>query len=59
MEQSSNDIWRAVCASVRDAVSKAGVPPESVAGIGFDATCSLVVLGQDGQPLGRRALWRP
>jgi D-ribulokinase len=51
VEQSSNDIWRAVCASVRDAVSKAGGPPESVAGIGFDATCSLVVLGQDGQPL--------
>jgi len=51
VEQSSNDIWRAVCTSVRDAVSKAGVPPESVAGIGFDATCSLVVLGQDGRPL--------
>jgi D-ribulokinase len=51
VEQSSNDIWRAVCAIVRDAVSRAGVPPKSVAGIGFDATCSLVVLGQDGQPL--------
>jgi D-ribulokinase len=50
VEQSSNDIWRAVCASVRDAVTRAGVSPESVAGIGFDATCSLVVLGQDGHP---------
>ena len=51
VEQSSNDIWRAVCASVRDALTKADVPLESVAGVGFDATCSLVVLGQDGQPL--------
>jgi len=51
VEQSSTDIWRAVCASVREAVNKAGVTPETVAGIGFDATCSLVVLGLDGQPL--------
>ncbi|HEV2896849.1 MAG TPA: FGGY-family carbohydrate kinase [Pseudaminobacter sp.] len=51
VEQSSNDIWRAVCASVREAVAKSGVAAGSVAGIGFDATCSLVVIGQDGQPL--------
>jgi D-ribulokinase len=51
VEQSSNDIWRAVCFSVRAAVKQAGITPESVAGIGFDATCSLVVLGKDGAPL--------
>jgi D-ribulokinase len=51
VEQSGNDIWRAVSASVRAAVKQAGVGPESVAGIGFDATCSLVVLGQSGVPL--------
>jgi D-ribulokinase len=51
VEQSSNDIWRAVCACVREAVIHAGVPPKSVAGIGFDATCSLVVLGAGGRPL--------
>jgi D-ribulokinase len=51
VEQSSNDIWRAVCACVREAVAKAGVPAESVAGVGFDATCSLVVLGPGGKPL--------
>jgi D-ribulokinase len=52
VEQSGNDIWRAVCASVREAVAASGVAPDTIAGIGFDATCSLVVLGEDGQPVG-------
>ena len=48
VEQSSDDIWRACGLSVRDALAAAGVGPERIAGIGFDATCSLVVLdGQD------------
>jgi D-ribulokinase len=51
VEQSSDDIWRAVCSCVREAVLHAGIPPGSIAGIGFDATCSLVVLGPDGRPL--------
>jgi D-ribulokinase len=51
VEQSSDDIWRAVCSCVREAVLHAGIPPASIAGIGFDATCSLVVLGPDGRPL--------
>src|SRR5918992_3868965 len=51
VEQSSNDIWRAVCASVSEAVAKSGVAAGSVAGIGFDATCSLVVVGENGQAL--------
>lgn len=51
VEQSSNDIWHAVCASVREAVSSSSVDPASIGGIGFDATCSLVVIGDDGAPL--------
>lgn len=51
VEQSSTEIWAAVCASVRDAIAKAGAAPEKIAGIGFDATCSLVVLGKDGASL--------
>ena len=45
------DIWQAVCDSVRRAVAEAGVDPSSVAGIGYDATCSLVALGEGGRPL--------
>ncbi|SFE96523.1 FGGY-family carbohydrate kinase [Paracidovorax wautersii] len=51
VEQSSDEIWAAVCASVRDAMQQAGIAPGQVRGIGFDATCSLVVLGEGGRPL--------
>jgi D-ribulokinase len=51
VEQSSADIWQAVVKSVRGAVSASGVRPDQIKGIGFDATCSLVVLGEDGAPL--------
>lgn len=51
VEQSSTEIWQAVCHCVRQALKTADVPPENVAGIGFDATCSLVVVGENGRPL--------
>ncbi|MCM2473468.1 FGGY-family carbohydrate kinase [Rhizobium sp. CG5] len=51
VEQSSTEIWDAVCAIIREAVASAGVDPADVAGLGFDATCSLVVLGEGGKPL--------
>lgn len=51
VEQSSTEIWSAVCEAVREAVSAAGADPAKVASIGFDATCSLVVLGEDGHSL--------
>ncbi|WP_298958030.1 FGGY-family carbohydrate kinase [uncultured Roseibium sp.] len=50
-QQSSADIWGAVCASVQSAMSQASVAPEDVAGLGFDATCSLVVADGQGEPL--------
>lgn len=47
-EHNSEDIWSAVCAAVRGAMGAAGAAAEAVAGISFDATCSLVVRGRDG-----------
>ncbi len=47
-EHDSEDIWAAVCHAVRAAREAAGVTPESIAGISFDATCSLVVRDADG-----------
>lgn len=51
VEQSSTEIWRAVCQSVRQMLSEAAVSANNIAGIGFDATCSLVVVGKGGQPM--------
>ncbi len=48
VEQSSAQIWDVVCASIRDAVAAAKIDPVAVAGLGFDATCSLVVQGASG-----------
>jgi len=51
VEQSSSDIWGACTEAVRAAVAEAAVRPDAIKGIGFDATCSLVVLASDGAPL--------
>src|SRR6202012_5674077 len=51
VEQSSSDIWAACAASVRAAMSEASIRPEAIKGIGFDATCSLVVLDRHAGPL--------
>ncbi|HEY8042170.1 MAG TPA: FGGY-family carbohydrate kinase [Polyangiaceae bacterium] len=51
VEQSSDDVWAACGVSVRAALAQAGARPESVAGVGFDATCSLVVLDEHDRPV--------
>lgn len=48
-EHDSEDIWRSVCAAVRMAREMAGVDPSDIAGISFDATCSTVFRGRDGE----------
>jgi FGGY-family pentulose kinase len=50
-EHDSEQIWAAVCAAVRNAVLAANADPAAIAGISFDATCSLVVRDRQGQPL--------
>ena len=51
VEQSSDDIWRACGEAVRGALAQAKASPESVAALGFDATCSLVVLDASDRPV--------
>ena len=47
-EHSSDEIWRAVCRAVRQALADSGASPEDVKGLAFDATCSLVMLDRSG-----------
>ena len=51
VEQSSDQIWEAVCKATRFAISEAGNHPERIIGIGFDATCSLVLLDEHDAPV--------
>ena len=50
-EHSSEDIWTAVGKAVKSALTSAKADPSSIAGISFDATCSLVVRDVDAAPL--------
>jgi D-ribulokinase len=51
VEQSSEDIWRACCEAVRGAIAQAGAEPGHIAGLAFDATCSMAVVDRDFQPI--------
>jgi FGGY-family pentulose kinase len=50
-EHDSEQIWSAVGTAVRAALATAGARAEDVAGISFDATCSLVVRDRAGRQL--------
>lgn len=50
-EHNSEDIWDAVCTAVRQARQQVGAGADDVAGIAFDATCSLVVRDRNGAPV--------
>jgi FGGY-family pentulose kinase len=60
-EHDSEQIWTAVCRAVQGAVAAAAIDPAQVAGISFDATCSLVVRGHAGEQVsvstGGEARW--
>ncbi len=66
VEQSSADIWQQTCSAVREAVAASGVALQQIAGLGFDATCSLVAVGpggtavswsDDGDPTHDTIMW--
>jgi FGGY-family pentulose kinase len=50
-EQSSEDIWTAAAVTIATAVSSSRVPPASICGLSFDATCSLVLLSSTNTPI--------
>jgi len=50
-EQSSTQIWQAAATALRDARTQAAADPAEIAGLSFDATCSLVLLDPHGQPV--------
>ncbi|GAB5371088.1 hypothetical protein AAMO2058_001549500 [Amorphochlora amoebiformis] len=51
-EQSSDEIWSCLCKAAKAVMSKLkDVTPAKIKGIGFDATCSLVVLDKKDRPI--------
>ncbi|PIL36645.1 hypothetical protein GSI_00334 [Ganoderma sinense ZZ0214-1] len=50
-EQSTNNIWAGMCTAIKACLKEANVQPSEVKGIGFDATCSLAVADQNGEPV--------
>lgn len=51
VEQSSDDIWKACGIAIRGALKQAKAKPAQIAGIGFDAACSLVCLDANDRPV--------
>jgi FGGY-family pentulose kinase len=50
-EHDSEEIWSSVCQAVKAILTQANADPAAVVGIGFDATCSLVIRDADGAPV--------
>jgi ribulose kinase len=50
-EQSTTDIFDAICRCVQDVLRESGANKGDVKGIGFDATCSLAVIDTNGNPV--------
>ena len=51
VEQSSTDIWAQTCAALQEALATPGLDATKVVAMGVDATCSLVAVDADGQPV--------
>jgi D-ribulokinase len=50
-EQSSNNIWDSICYCTKSLLKSENLCADDILSIGFDATCSLVVLDNDSMPL--------
>lgn len=50
-EQSTNNIWKGISTAIKEVLAESKIPPSSVKGLGFDATCSLAVSDMNGDPV--------
>ena len=57
-EQDPKDWWKAIGASVRQAVREAGIAPQAVSALAVDTTCcSVVALDAEGEALRPALIW--
>lgn len=56
LQQSSEDIWRAICITSRSVIASSGVSSEMIRGVGFDATCSLYIISHLSSSFSRKLL---
>lgn len=46
-EQSSSQVWRAICDCSKQCIKMSGISPDSIKSIAFSATCSLVIVNNE------------
>jgi len=51
VEQSSEDIWQATGQAIRSCLTQGNIKSAAIKGVAFDATCSLVSLGDGFEPV--------
>ena len=51
VEQSSDNIWNCICRCTKEVIETAQINSDKIKGIGFDATCSLVLIDKNGNPV--------
>lgn len=57
-EQSSTEIWAAICECSQECLTKSGIDPLSIKSIGFSSTCSLVIYDEKSTNVPRDViLW--
>ena len=51
VEQSSENIWQSICSCCHQVIAETGIDIATIKGVGFDATCSLVLIDECGNPV--------
>lgn len=57
-EQNPEEWWSAVCGAVKEVLSKGGIAPEDIAGVGIDGqSWSAIAVDKDGRVLTNTPIW--